>query len=131
MNHYLLIGLEDFIDHIGCIRDRGIVFWKKANKRMQLGDIVYLFISDREHDKIMYRLEVTDTDSERTDREYWKHTFQPDPHCFVLTNTAAVFDGDGLGRDDLETHGISRYVQYKHLTKDQADWLDGFFKLNR
>jgi len=29
------------------------------------------------------------------------------------------------------THGISRYVQYKHLTKDQADWIDGFFKLNR
>lgn len=55
MNHYLLIGLEDFIDHIGCIRDCGIVFWKKANKRMQLGDIVYLFISDREHDKIMYK----------------------------------------------------------------------------
>ena len=93
MNYYLLIGLEDFIDHIGCIRDRGIAFWKKANKKMQRGDIVYLFISDHEHDKIMYRLEVTDTDCERTDKQYWRQTFVPDMHCFVLTNTAAKFDG--------------------------------------
>lgn len=45
MNSYLLIGLESLIDHIGSIRDLGIVYWKKANKKMQIGDIVYLFIS--------------------------------------------------------------------------------------
>jgi hypothetical protein len=42
MNSYLLIGLESLIDHIGSIRDLGIVYWKKANKKMQIGDIVYL-----------------------------------------------------------------------------------------
>ena len=31
MNSYLLIGLESLIDHIGCIRDLGIAYWKKAN----------------------------------------------------------------------------------------------------
>jgi hypothetical protein len=63
MNSYLLIGLESLIDHIGSIRDLGIVYWKKANKKMQIGDIVYLFISDIEHNRVMYRLEVVDTDS--------------------------------------------------------------------
>lgn len=127
MNSYLLIGLEDFIDHISSIRDLGICFWKKSNKKMQLGDIVYLFISDRIHDKIMFRLEVVDTDCERTDRRYWHQTFVPDKHSFVLKNTAAKFNGDGLGRDDLESHGISRYVQYKKLSREQAEWIDSFF----
>ena len=52
MNSYLLIGLESLIDHIGCIRDLGIAYWKKANKKMQIGDIVYLFISDVEHNRV-------------------------------------------------------------------------------
>ncbi len=34
MNSYILIGIESFIDHIGCIRDLGIAYWKKANKKM-------------------------------------------------------------------------------------------------
>jgi len=28
MNSYILIGIESFIDHIGCIRDLGIAYWK-------------------------------------------------------------------------------------------------------
>ena len=127
MNSYILIGLENFIDHIGSIRDLGLCFWKKSNKKMQLGDIVYLFISDHIHDKIMYRLKVVDTDCERTDSKYWVQTFVPDKHCFKLKNTAAMFDGDGLGRDDLEKHDISRYVQYKKLSFEQAEWIESFF----
>ena len=40
MNSYLLIGIESFIYHIGSIRDQGVVYWKKSNKKMQIGDIV-------------------------------------------------------------------------------------------
>ena len=56
MNNYILIGIESYIDHIGSIRDLGIAYWKKANKKMQVGDIVYLFISDTEHNRISFRL---------------------------------------------------------------------------
>jgi hypothetical protein len=28
MNSYILIGIESFIDHIGCIRDLGIAYWR-------------------------------------------------------------------------------------------------------
>ena len=50
MNSFLLIGLESLIDHIGSIRDLGIVYWKKANKKMQIGDIVGLGISNKNSD---------------------------------------------------------------------------------
>ena len=37
MNSYILIGIESFIDHIGSIRDLGIAYWKKANKKILKG----------------------------------------------------------------------------------------------
>ena len=106
MNSYLLIGLESLIDHIGCIRDLGIAYWKKANKKMQIGDIVYLFISDVEHNRVMYRLEVIETDSVRDDKKYWRGTYKHDTSCFKLKNTCGVYHGEGLDHDDLEKQNI-------------------------
>lgn len=127
MNNYLLIGLESLIDHIGCIRDLGIAYWKKSNKKMQIGDIVYLFISDKEHNRVMYRLEVVDTDCVRDDKKYWRGTYKHDISCFKLKNISGVYCGDGLDHDDLEKYGISRYVQYKKLNEEQANWLEKHF----
>ena len=106
MNSYILIGIESFIDHIGCIRDLGIAYWKKANKKMLVGDIVYLFISDK---------------------KYWHGIYKHDNCCFKLKNIGPVYHGDGLDRNELEEHGISRYVQYKRLTDEQAEWLASHF----
>ena len=128
MNNYLLIGLESLIDHIGCIRDTGIIYWKKANKKMQVGDIAYLFISDKEHNRVMYRLQVIKTDSVRTDVKYWHGEYKHDNCCFKLENIAAVYHGEGLDHDDLEKHGISRHVQYKRLSAEQANWLASHFE---
>ena len=128
MNSYLLIGLESLIDHIGCIRETGIAYWKKANKRMQVGDIAYLFISDKGHNRVMYRLQVVETYSVRADRKYWCGTYQHDNCCFKLENIAAEYHGEGLDHDDLEEHGISRYVKYKKLSAEQAEWLASYFQ---
>jgi hypothetical protein len=127
MNSYILIGIESFIDHIGSIRDLGIAYWKKANKKMQVGDIVYLFISDKEHNRVMYKLQVVETDSVRADMKYWHGTYKHDTSCFKLKNTSGVYLGEGLNHDDLEKHGISRYVQYKKLNQEQAEWLEKHF----
>ena len=127
MNSYVLIGIESFIDHIGSIRELGVAYWKKANKKMQLGDIVYLFISDIEHNRIMYRLQVIDTDCVRADKDYWKVPYKHDLSCFKLKNIAPVYYGKGLDHNELEEHGISRYVQYKKLTEEQEQWLASHF----
>lgn len=128
MNNYILIGIESYIDHIGSIRELGIAYWKKANKKMQVGDIVYLFISDTEHNRVMYKLQVVETDSVRADKKYWHGKYEHDNCCFKLKNISPVYHGDGLGRDELEEHGISRYVQYKRLTEEQAGWLASHFE---
>jgi hypothetical protein len=94
---------------------------------MQIGDIVYLFISDVEHNRVMYRLEVIETDSVRDDKKYWRGIYKHDTSCFKLKNTSGVYHGEGLDHDDLEKHGISRYVQYKKLKEEQAEWLEKHF----
>ena len=33
-----------------------------------------------------------------------------------------------INHNDLEKHGISRYVQYKKLNTEQADWLASHFE---
>ena len=95
---------------------------------MQVGDIVYLFISDKENNRVMYRLQVIETDSVRADKKYWRKTYKHDTCCFKLKNITAVYHGEGLDHDDLEKHGISRHVQYKKLSKDQSDWLASHFE---
>lgn len=95
---------------------------------MQVGDIVYLFISDTEHNRVMYKLQVVETDSVRADKKYWHGKYEHDNCCFKLKNISPVYHGDGLGRDELEEHGISRYVQYKRLTEEQAGWLASHFE---
>lgn len=128
MNSYFLIGVERYINHINCIQDTGFAYWKKSTKKMQVGDIVYLFISDKQHNRVMYRLQVIETNSVRDDKKYWHTTYKHDTCCFKLINTAATYHGLGLDRNDLEKHGISRYVQYKRLSPEQADWLASHFE---
>lgn len=124
--HYL-IGKENFIDHVSCVKDHGYLYWKKSNKKMELGDIVYLFISGKPYNRVMYKLEVSDTDVPRDDSQYYRKAFTPDSSCYRFT-VVAEYNGECLVRDELEKHGIRRHVQYKMLDKVQADWIAGCFE---
>lgn len=94
---------------------------------MEVGDIVYLFISDKIHDRVMYRMKVIDIHSTRDDEKYWKE-FKPDNDCFKFQNISPVYTGKHLNRQELEEHGISRHIQRpKRLNQEQADWLEKYF----
>ncbi len=127
MKSWLLIGKENFIDHIRCVNDRNILFWKKSHKKIQEGDIIYLFISGKDYNNVMFRLKVTDTSANRDDQTYWHRPFEPDDNCFVFENIPTRNPVNGPGRDELESHGISRHVQYKLLDDEQASWLESHF----
>lgn len=126
MRVHFLIGKEDFIDHINCIKDLGYIYWKKSKKIMEVGDIVFLFISDKRYNRVMYKLEVTNTDVARDDSKYYNKKFIPDNSCYKF-EAISSYKGNGLTHEDLENHGISRFVQYKILNTEQADWLNRHF----
>lgn len=131
MDSYIFIAKENRIDHIRCIQELGCCYWWKkcgrGERHLQIGDIVYLFISDKIHNRVMYRLEVVDTNSTRDDAKYWKTKFEPDNSCFKLQNVSSVYTGVGLTRNELELHGIKRKILSKKLDAKQSAWFESHF----
>ena len=54
-------GNESFLDHTKSIALYGKLYWRKSDKKLNVGDIVYLFMSGKGHYQIRYKLEVTNT----------------------------------------------------------------------
>lgn len=128
IKHVLLKGNESFLDHTKSIALYGKLYWRKSNKKLNVGDIVYLFMSGKGHYQIRYKLEVTNTSVPRQDEKCWLAPFVPDNDCFEFTPVAAMYEGEELGLNELETIGISRYVQYAVLNNEQINFIDKYFE---
>ncbi|MDE6807126.1 MAG: hypothetical protein K2I98_01530 [Prevotella sp.] len=128
IKYVLLKGNEDFLNHPKSIAILGKLYWRKSNKKLNVGDIVYLFISGKGHYQIRYKLEVSNTSVERNDQTCWLAPFEPDKDCFEFSPVAAMYNGRKLGYGDLEAIGISRYTQYMVLNDEQVDFIDQYFK---
>ena len=125
---FLLKGKENMIDHVKSVKELGCCYWKKAsNKRLQKGDICYLFLSGKGHNQVRFRLEVSEESCRREDKTCWKIPFKEDNDCYKMIPTAKMYMGNKLSRDDLESIGISRYAQFMELDDNQADFIDGYF----
>ena len=49
IKHVLLKGNESFLDHTKSIALYGKLYWRKSDKKLNVGDIVYLFMSGKGH----------------------------------------------------------------------------------
>ena len=126
--YFLLKGIESFIDHIKSVNTLGVCYWKKAsNKRLSVGDICYLYLSDKSHNAIRYKLEVVDTSCERIDSACWKKPFKADSNCYKLKPIGSIYLGHELDKEKLEDIGISRYVQFMELSPSQVEYIDKYF----
>ena len=128
IKHVLLKGNESFLDHTKSIALYSKLYWRKSNKKLNVGDIVYLFMSGKGHYQIRYKLEVTNTSVPRQDEKCWLAPFVPDNDCFEFTPVAAMYEGEELGYNELESIGISRYVQYSVLNNEQINFIDKYFE---
>ncbi len=126
---HLLKGIESRIDHVKSVKELGYCYWKKANnKRLQTGDICYLFLTGKGHNQIRYRMEVVDTSCVRNDKCCWHVPYKEDVDCYKLEPTSPMYLGSGLSREKLAEIGINKYTQYCVLTQEQAEYIDKFFE---
>lgn len=123
---FLLKGREDKIQHVKSVEKYGCCYWKKSHK-LQLGDVCYLFLTGKGHNQIRYRLVVEDVNCKRDDSDCWNVHYEEDNDCYKLVPNAKKYDGDRLSRENLEAIGISRYVVFKKLNNEQADFLNEYF----
>ena len=128
IKYVLLKGNERFLDHPKSVALFGKLFWRKSDKKLNVGDIVYLFMSGKGHYQIRYKLEVTNTSVPRHDKSCGIAPFGPDNDCYEFTPVASMYGGEELGYDELESIGISRYTQYSILNEEQVNFIDKYFK---
>ena len=127
IKYVIIKGNERFLNHPKSITLFGKLYWRKSTKKLNVGDIVYLFMSGKGHYQIRYKLEVTNTSVERIDKVCWIAQYKPDKDCYEFTPVAPMYKGNELGYDELESIGISRHVQYCTLTAEQVKYIDHFF----
>lgn len=128
VKHVFLKGNENFLNHTKSVALYGKLFWRKSHKKLNVGDIIYLFMSGKGHCQIRYKLKVTSISVERHDEICWLAPFVSDKDCFEFTPIKAMYEGDELGYEQLEKVGINRYTQYCILTNEQVAYIDQFFK---
>ena len=126
---FLLKGKESMIDHVKSIQTLGCAYWKKSrNKKLEGGDICYLYLIGKGHYQVRYRLEVVDTSCVREDSSCWITPFQADENCYKLIPTFTMYEGKELSLDTLEEIGINRHTQFKELNEFQEDFLNKYFE---
>ena len=126
---FLLKGKESMIDHVKSIQTLGCAYWKKSrNKKLEVGDICYLYLIGKGHYQVRYRLEVVDTSCVREDSSCWITPFQADENCYKLIPTFTMYEGKELSLDTLEENGINRHTQFKELNEFQEDFLNKYFE---
>ena len=129
MRFFLLKGIERRIDHVKSLEELKCAYWKKArNKKFQVGDVCFLYLSGKGHNQVRYCLEVVDTSCRREDADCWKEVFQPDTDCYKLEALYPMYKGNELSLDKLESLGINRYTQFHCLNDDQARELLSYFE---
>lgn len=126
---FLLKGKESMIDHVKSIQTLGCAYWKKSrNKKLEVGDICYLYLIGKGHYQVRYRLEVVDTSCVREDSSCWITPFQADENCYKLIPTFTMYEGKELSLDTLEEIGINRHTQFKEFNEFQEDFLNKYFE---
>ena len=126
---FLLKGKESMIDHVKSIQTLGCAYWKKSrNKKLEVGDICFLYLIGKGHYQVRYRLEVVDTSCVREDSSCWITPFQADENCYKLIPTFTMYEGKELSLDTLEEIGINRHTQFKELNEFQEDFLNKYFE---
>lgn len=101
---------------------------KSRNKKLEVGDICYLYLIGKGHYQVRYRLEVVDTSCVREDSSCWITPFQADENCYKLIPTFTMYEGKELSLDTLEEIGINRHTQFKELNEFQEDFLNKYFE---
>ena len=102
IKHVLLKGNERILDHTKSVALYGKLYWRKSDKKLNVGDIVYLFMSGKGHYQIRYKLEVTSTSVPRQDEKCWLAPFVPDDDCSEFIPVVVMYEGKELGCDEQE-----------------------------
>ena len=114
---WLVFAQHESCRHALALAQMGYLCWNPHNRKFQLGDTVYLFMSsDR---SVRFKTEVTAVGVPRTDQKYWNNL------TFVETYT-----GEELEEHKLMDHGFlggKSIQQPKRLYGELLEYIEAQF----
>lgn len=120
-NYWLVFANRRYANHAESFRQIGLISWRQKRNRFQIGDIVYVFVSDERC--IRFKAVVTAKDVKREDAAFW-NAAAPMHDTFRLS-MEAEYEGDGLDENILKEHGFKggRSLQHPMKLKNHPDLL--------
>ena len=128
-NYRLAFAQRDKCNHTKALHELGFINWTMYLTKFNIGDIVYLFMSDER--RIRFKTVVVAKDSPRKDCDYWENQDEIDTYKTYKLQLVEEFNGKGLEEKELKKHGfnggrsIERPLKYN---PQLFEYINGFFK---
>lgn len=99
---WLVYANESMCNHAKSFSEIGYVSWNPHNRKFNVGDYVYMFLStDR---CVRFKAKVTATNIPRSDHKYW--SIAPHDSRTCKLDFVAEYNGELLNEDELKKHGF-------------------------
>ena len=112
-NYWLVFANRKYANHAESFRRIGLVSWKQERNRFQIGDIVYVFVSDER--RVKFKAIVTAKDVKREDAAFW-NVIAP-MHDTYRLSLEAEYEGGGLDESTLKKYGFKGGRSLQHPMK--------------
>lgn len=113
-------------NHAQALKELGFINWTMNHVRFNIGDIVYLFLSDERC--VRFKTIVVDKDCRREDCKYWVEP-APNDTTYKLEFVSEYY-GPELNESELKKHGFKggRSIEKPMYNNDQLfDYIDDIF----
>ena len=113
-------------NHDQALKELGFINWTMNHVRFNIGDIVYLFLSDERC--VRFKTIVVDKDCRREDSKYWIES-APNDSTYKL-ELVSEYSGSELSEDELKKHGFNggRSIETPMYNNDQLfEYIDDIF----
>ena len=123
---WLVFAQHESCRHALALSQMGYLCWNPHNRKFEVGDIVYLFMSsDR---SVRFKTEVTAVGVPRTDQKYWYRPTSVEPICKLTLMEA--YGGEELAEYKLMDNGFlggKSIQQPKKLEGELLEYIEAEF----
>lgn len=126
---WLAFAQRNKCNHAKSLHKLGFVNWTMNRINFEIGDIVYLFMSDER--RIRFKTVVVEKDCIREDNKYWEDQNKIDAYLTYKLQFVEEFKGNGLEETELKKHGFNGGGSIEKPLKNNPqlfEYINGFFK---
>ena len=127
MTKWLAFAQRNHCHHREALLEIGYINWTMHRTNFQIGDIVYLFMSDER--KVSFKTVVVEEGCDRTDIAYWSEK-KPNMKNTYKLELVQEYCGDKLTEEELVKHGFNGGRSIQHPMKNNPElfkYLDEVF----